>query len=68
VVKEVILIKEIRVRYVNRDHRRRLYGECGMVVIRAKGPGPKNILVRLDSGELVVAPWGNWRKAEDKQK
>lgn len=51
-----------RVRYVNRDHSHRLCGQAGVVLIRGRGPGPRNELVRLDSGELVVAPWGNWRK------
>lgn len=63
---EVMFIKDIRVRYVNRNHQHRLYGECGTVIVRAKGPGPKNILVRFDSGELMVAPWGNWRKVKDR--
>lgn len=63
-----MLIKEgIRVRYINRWRQHRLYGEYGTVIVRAKGPGPRNMLVRFDSGELVVAPWGNWRKINDRQ-
>ena len=54
-----------RVKYVNRDHGHRLYGQTGVVLIRSPGPGPRNELVRLDSGELVVAPWGNWRKEKN---
>lgn len=50
-----------RVRYVNRDHGHRLYGEKGVILARGKGPGPRNCLVRMDTGELVVGPWGNWR-------
>ena len=51
-----------RVYYVNRDHTHRLYGQQGVVLIRAPGPGPRNMMVRLDSGEVTIAPWGNWRK------
>lgn len=52
----------MRVYYVNRDHKHRLYRRPGTVLVRAKGPGPRNMLVRMDSGELVVAPFWNWRK------
>lgn len=31
---------------------------------KRRGGGPQNELVRLDDGTLVVAPWGNWRKAD----
>lgn len=58
------LFKLTRVRYVNCNHSHRLYGQTGTVLIRAHGPGPRNELVRLDSGELVCAPWGNWRKVK----
>jgi len=51
-----------RVKYVNRNHNHPLYGATGTVLVRAKGPGPRNVLVKLDNGRLVVAPWGNWRK------
>lgn len=34
----------------------------GSMVRRRKG-GPKAELVRLDDGRMVVAPYGNWRKA-----
>lgn len=54
-----------RVRYVNRDHSHRLYGQQGIVIIRSPGPGPRNVLVRLDSGEKVVAPFWNWRKVKE---
>ena len=52
----------MRVKYVNRNRVHPLYGKEGIVMVRAKGPGPRNILVRLDDGRMVVAPWGNWRK------
>lgn len=51
-------------RYVNRDHAHPLYGQTGVLIVRGtvKG-GPKNQLVRLRDGRLVVAPYGNWRRA-----
>lgn len=52
-----------RVLYVSKDHTHRLYGQKGVVLARGKGPGPRNCLVRLDSGELVCAPFWNWRRA-----
>ena len=52
----------MRVVYVSRDKSHPLRGRQGVVLIRARGPGPRNELVRLDNGALVVAPWGNWRK------
>jgi hypothetical protein len=54
-----------RVRYVNRDHGHRLYGQEGVVLVRSSGGGPRNCLVRLDSGEEVVAPFWNWRKVKE---
>lgn len=57
----------IRLRYVNRDHSHPFYGMEGTKVAATrpgKGTGPKNTLVMLDDGRLVVAPWGNWRKVE----
>jgi len=57
-----------RVRYVNKDHSHRLYGQTGVVLTRGRGPGPRNELVKLDSGELVVAPFWNWRKVGIKEK
>ena len=58
----------IRLRYVNRDHGHRLYGQAGVLLVRGTGPGPRNQLVQLDSGEKVVAPWGNWRRCWEKEK
>ena len=55
--------KRCQVRYVNRDKSHPLYGQTGTVQVRARGPGPRNLLVMLDNGILVVAPWGNWRMA-----
>ena len=52
---------ETRVRYVSRDQAHPLRGLRGTVLVRARGPGPRNELVRLDDGRRVVAPWGNWR-------
>ena len=55
----------VRLKYVNRDHSHPLYGLEGEVMVRStwtKG-SPKTELVRLDDGRLVVAPYGNWRKA-----
>lgn len=49
---------------MNRDHAHPLYGLEGAVLVRARGAGPKNELVRLDDGRRVVAPYGNWRKAK----
>ena len=57
----------VRLRYVNKDHGHRLYGQAGECLVRGRGPGPRNQLVKLDSGEMVVAPWGNWRKVKDKE-
>jgi len=57
-----------RVRYVNRDHNHPMYGKEGVVLVRGRGPGPRNELVRLDDGRLVVAPWGNWRKVKETSK
>jgi hypothetical protein len=69
----------MRLRYVNKDHNHRLYGQVGTLITRSghhrrstywlkiiyrPTTGPRNELVLLDSGEMVVAPWGNWRKAE----
>jgi len=49
------------VRYVTRLKDHPLRGRTGVVVARSHGPGPRNELVRLEDGRLVVAPWGNWR-------
>jgi len=54
-----------RLRYVNNDHSHRLYGRCGTKLAQGVGPGPRNVQVRLDDGELVIAPYGNWRKVEE---
>ena len=56
----------VRLRYVNRDHGHRLYGQEGICVARAPGR-PKNQVVLLDSGERVCAPFWNWRKVKDKE-
>ena len=56
--------KIIRLRYVNKDHSHRLYGQEGVLIYGNKGKGPKNQSVLLDSGELVCAPWGNWRSVK----
>lgn len=53
----------MRLRYVNADHAHPLWNQEGEVLVRNTGGGPRNELVRLDSGLLVVAPWGNWRRA-----
>ncbi|GEA16301.1 hypothetical protein E308F_25450 [Moorella sp. E308F] len=60
---KAVIGKNYRVRYVNREKSHPLYGQAGTVQARARGPGPRNLLVKLDDGELVVAPWGNWRMA-----
>lgn len=58
-----------RLVYVSSDHTHPLRGATGTLVARSLGKrrdglrGPANELVRLDDGRLVVAPWGNWRKA-----
>ncbi|MEW6048846.1 MAG: hypothetical protein AB1609_20610, partial [Bacillota bacterium] len=41
-----------------------LRGRTGTLIVQARGPGPRNRLVRLDDGTLVVAPWGCWRMAK----
>ncbi len=58
----------VKLKYVNKDHSHRLYGQEGHCLARGRGPGPRNQLVMLDNGEMVVAPWGNWRKAGDNDK
>ncbi|KYH30622.1 hypothetical protein [Neomoorella mulderi] len=60
---KAVIGKNHRVRYVNRDKSHPLYGQTGIIQARARGPGPRNLLVKLDDGNLVVAPWGNWRVA-----
>lgn len=58
-------VSDLRLRYVNRDHSHPLYGATGVMRVRSLGKGgPKTELVELDDGRLVVAPYGNWRKAE----
>jgi len=57
-----------RVRYVYRNHGHPLYGAVGTVLAQGYGPGPRNVLVRLDNGQVVVAPWGNWRKVKEEQR
>ena len=54
----------VRLKYVNKDHSHRLYHQEGICLVRPRGKGPKNQLIKFDSGELVVCPWGNLRKAE----
>ncbi len=54
----------MRLRYHNKDHGHRLHLQEGVLLVRATGPGPRNQMVRLDSGEVVVAPYGNWRKVK----
>ncbi|QGP94125.1 hypothetical protein MGLY_35500 (plasmid) [Neomoorella glycerini] len=60
--------KRCQVRYVNRDKSHPLYGQAGTIQVRARGPGPRNLLVRLYDGNLVVAPWGNWRIVREETK
>jgi hypothetical protein len=36
-------------------------GRDGKILARAKGPGPRNVLVETELGTVVV-PWGNVRK------
>lgn len=55
----------VRVVYVSRDKSHPLRGRQGVVLIRARGPGPRNELVRLDDGRLICAPWGNWRRVKE---
>jgi len=57
----------VRLRYVNKDHGHRLYGQEGECLVRSRGRGIRNQLVELDSGEMVVAPWGNWRAVKNKK-
>ncbi|APC08622.1 hypothetical protein MTJW_14630 [Moorella thermoacetica] len=47
--------KNCQVRYVNRLKSHPLYGQAGTVQARARGPGPRNLLVMMDNGILVVA-------------
>lgn len=54
-----------RVKYVNRNHNRPYYGATGTVLAQGEGPGPRNVLVKLDNGQVVVAPWGNWRRVPE---
>lgn len=36
-----------RVKYVNRNHSHRLYGQTGVVLTRGRGPGPRNVFMCL---------------------
>ena len=58
------MTEQIRLRYVNRDHSHRLYGQVGTLLHRTPGR-PRNQIVKLDSGERVCAPWGNWRRVKE---
>lgn len=54
-----------RVRYVGRiPPDNPLRGKEGIVLVRSRGPGPRNELVLLDDGTLVNAPWGCWRRVK----
>lgn len=53
----------VRLVYVGRANPS-LRGKAGTLQAQGRGPGPRNRLVRLDDGTLVVAPWGCWRKAK----
>lgn len=56
----------IKLKYVNKDHNHLLYGKTGTCLVKGKGPGPRNLLVKMDDGQFIVAPWGNWRRVRDK--
>jgi len=55
---------ELILKYVNKDHSHRLYNMQGVCLVRSKGKGPKNQLMKFNNGELVVCPWGNLRKVK----
>lgn len=55
----------MRLRYVNADHAHPLWRQVGDLLVRSGPGGPRNQLVRLDSGLLVVAPYGNWRRVQE---
>ncbi len=38
------------------------HGETGTVLVRGRGPGPRNCTVQLDGGAKVVVPWRNLRR------
>lgn len=41
---------------------RPLHGLTGRVVVKAKGPGPRNHGVRMEDGTFCVVPCGNLNK------
>jgi len=59
----------IRLKYVNKDHSHRFYGKEGNKIYHNPKKGViKNTVVRLDSGELVCAPFNNWRRVKEENK
>ena len=56
-----------RLRYVNRDHSHPWYGLVGIKLAQGVGGGPRNVAVLLDGVGCVIAPYGNWRKAEEEE-
>lgn len=43
------------------------HGSTGAVVTVGRGPGPVNVLVRLDDERLVIVPRGNLRSSDDRR-
>lgn len=41
-----------------------LQGAAGELLVQARGPGPRNVMVRLNSGKVVVVPRRNVRRHE----
>lgn len=53
--------QRVRLHYAKRTRSNivTLHGKCGVVEVTGIGPGPINVLVRLDSGGGVVVSRGN---------
>lgn len=41
------------------------HGKIGVVLARAKGPGPRNHLLRLECGTVIACPAGNLQPVEE---
>jgi hypothetical protein len=53
---------------VNKDHSHRYWNQEGTLVYANRKHGQiRNQSVLLDSGELVCAPYGNWRRVKEKE-